>query len=330
MDIGERAARAGRTRPARCPCKRLPRGSRRRRATLAVCSCTQRRLAELAGGPLLGPERGSHHGQFPDADADHVRELPGGAARRASHARTRAPGGDLGGARDSAVGSSADLPGRVRLPRLRPPGRPTWPRSLHACPRRSAQRLGLRIRRLALPALPLWTAVHARKLCDRAAGARRRVVGFEGARGLLEPRRGRTRRTSRSQAGSFAALGGGVRGPEPGAARAGRGRRTQRHADHLGARRRARTHRRGQPPLSRRRGRAGRRHRDQGHRRVGAAVPDARSARHAGAPGRGGERRAELVGARGRGANRLWLPRTRIPERGGRAAAAGGHTQRAG
>jgi hypothetical protein len=225
MGIGERAARAGRSRPARCPCKRLPRGGRRRGATLTVCSCTQRRLAELAGGSLFGPERGSHHEQLPDADADHVRELPGGAARRASDARTRARGGDLGGARDSAPGSPADLPGRVRLPRLRPPGRPTWPRSLYACPRRSAQRLGLRIRRLALPALPLWTAVHARKLCDRTAGARLWVVGLEGARGLLEPRRGRTRRTSSSQAGAFAALGGGFCGPEPGAARAGRGRR---------------------------------------------------------------------------------------------------------
>ena len=46
----------------------------------------------------------------------------------------------------------------------------------------------LPIRRLALPALSLWPAVHARELRDRAARARRRAVGVEGARGRLEPR----------------------------------------------------------------------------------------------------------------------------------------------
>ena len=39
------------------------------------------------------------------------------------------------------------------------------------------------VRRMAVPALPLRAAVHARKLRDRAAGARRRTVGAQGGRG---------------------------------------------------------------------------------------------------------------------------------------------------
>ena len=68
--------------------------------------------------------------------------------------------------RDPAARAAAALAGRARLPRLRPPRRPARPQPLQLH-RRSAPRRDLPVRRLALPALPLWPAVHARELRAR-------------------------------------------------------------------------------------------------------------------------------------------------------------------
>ena len=87
---------------------------------------------------------------------------------------------------DSAAGPAADLAGRVRLPQLRPPGRPARPRPLHPRRRRSAHRPVVCVHRAGSDEpLPLRPAVHARELRARAAGARRRAVGAEGDRRLL-------------------------------------------------------------------------------------------------------------------------------------------------
>ena len=283
----------------------------------------------MDGGSARGPGRRHQQRRLPDADADHVRELSARAARGARPAHARARGRARGHLYDAAARAAADLPGRVRLPGLRPPRGPPRPRPLHARRRRSAERPGLPVRGMALQALSLWAAVHARELRDRPARPCRRAMGLQDRGGRLEPGRGRARLTSRGRSRPLPALGSGVRGPQPGAARAGRRRRPQRHADPAPAVGRAGAHGRGTSPLPRRRGGARGRHRDQGHGRARAPLPRARAGTRARAPGHGRERVAVPAGAGAGGPDRLRLPRARLPQRGGRAAAARGRPQRA-
>gem|GEM_PF-5669053 len=259
-----------------------------------------------------------------------MRELSAGSARRPHAVRARSGGRDRGGARDPAAGTTADLTRCLRLSELRPPGSPAWPRPLHARGRRSAHRRDLPVRRLALPALALRPAVHAGELRDRAAGARRRAVGLQGGRGGREPRRDRVGRAGRISARSLTPLGGRVHGPEPGSARAGRGRRPQRHADPFAARGRARAHGRRQSTLPRRRDRVGDGRGDQDHGRAGVAVPDPRSPSGARASIGREQRGPRPVAACGAGTDRLRHARAELSRRGRRTAAARGDPQRAG
>jgi hypothetical protein len=238
-------------------------------------------------------------------------------------------GDDHRGAPRAAARPTADLSGRVRLPRFRPTGRPARAGPVHARRRSGAHRPRVPICGLALPELALWPAVHPRQLRDRAARAGRRVVDVEGARGHLEPRGNRAGDARRHQAGPLAALHRRLCGPESGAARAGRRRRTQRHAAATGARRRTGTHRRSEPTLARRRRHAGRGGGDQGHRRACAAVFDARPTQHARAPARGGRHRGEPGVTGDPRADRLWLARVWLHQRRERAAAVGGDPQHA-
>ncbi len=90
-------------------------------------------------GPLRGPRRRDQQRQLPGAHADHVRELPAGAAGRARPVRcARSPPAIVLGARGPAARAAADLPGRVRLPRVRADGRAARAGPVHARRRRSA------------------------------------------------------------------------------------------------------------------------------------------------------------------------------------------------
>jgi hypothetical protein len=269
------------TRPARAARRRhddVPDGGRRRRRALPVRPLAQRGLDRLAGRSARRSRHEPRLGRLSDAQPDHVRELPARAARRAraEPARDRGVGGR--GPRDPAAGAAADLSGRIRLHRLRAAGRAARPRPIHARGRTGVERRSLRIPRLALPALPLRPAVHAAQLCLRAARAKRRAMGVQGACGALQPRGGRVGRARRRTPWAVAPLGGGLRRAEPGAARARRRRRPQRHADHARARGRAGAHgrRRAALPRGRRDARGGGRR--EGDRRPGAAVHAARRA----------------------------------------------------
>ena len=110
-------------------------------------------------------------------------------------------------ARDPAARAAADLPGRLRLPRLRAPRRAARPRSVHARRRAGVRRRSLLVRRLALPALALRPAVHAAQLRRRAARPRRRAVGAEGRRRGLAA--SRPSRSSRVPPASSASRGAG-------------------------------------------------------------------------------------------------------------------------
>ncbi len=148
---------------------------------------------------------------------------------RAAALDTRAH--DPRGASDPPARSAADLPGCLRLYRLRAPGSLARPGPLHPVPRAGPHRSGVSVPRLALPALALWAAVHAAHLRLHAPRPGRRAVGIEGARDALQPRRDRAGGPCRGAHGSFAARGRSVRGPQPGAAGAGGGWRSQRHVD---------------------------------------------------------------------------------------------------
>ena len=155
-------------------------------------------------GPLRGPRTWASR-MLPDAHADHGRELPGGAARRAQRYRGRALAVTIVAAHLVLLLGppliSQDVFGYLDFARLGAlHGLDPYTHVAAQAPTRS----GLPVRRLALPALSLRPAVHARQLRDRAARARRRAVGVEGDRGRLEPRRGGADRARGREAGPLA------------------------------------------------------------------------------------------------------------------------------
>jgi hypothetical protein len=341
--------------------KRVRGGGGRRRCSDVVCAGPQRRLPRLAFGPASRPRARHWIGQLPDADARHVREL----RRRALH-RGRAPRpGDRANDRDgvcgAAAGTATHLPGRVRVPGVCAPGRAARPRPVHARGGGSADRRGVPVHRLALPALAVRAPLHARLLSACAARTGGRPLGAEGCRRGVEPRRGRPHGKRREQDGPLGEGGGGVRGLEPGAARAGGGRRPQRHAraahtggrpgacgGHGGGRVRGGRGRWGDGGSSpscdggsspscdggssstrggrRARGRRGR----QGLSRTGAPFRGARAGGLARAGPCGGERARRARAAGDHGDRRLRHERVRLPRRPERATAAGRHAQHPG
>lgn len=222
---------------------------------------------------------------------------------------------------DPAAGSAADLPGRVRLHRFRAPWGLARPGPLHLVPRAGPHRSGVSVPRLALPALPLRTAVHAPHLRLHAPRVERRAVGAEGARGALQPRRGRAGGPRGGAHGPLAARGRCIRRPQPGAAGAGRGGRSQRHADDALAGACAGPYRHGQSLQVRgrcaRRGGGG-----QGIRRPRAAVSRAGATPCARAPGSARERAGVSCRACDRCGARVRLARVWLRERVARTAAA--------
>ncbi len=365
----ERRQGAGRDRTAGNPRERAAAVCRRSQRADPVRALPRGRLALVAGGPARRALLPPRQPRLPEPEPPHVRRLPGGARMRLGAAGTGAGGRDRGRARGPAAGTAARIPGRVRIPRLRPSGCPARARPLLPHPGRSARGRDLPIRGMAVQALPLRSPVHPRQLRARPAGPGRRAVGAEGDRGARQPRGDRPRRLRRSRAGAPVEVGGGVRGAEPGAARAGGGRGPQRHArDGLAGGRagagstrsgagaggraggwtggrpsswrfpgRGGGHPRGcvagrwqQRRPARERGRGGRRHGREDHRRRGAAVRGARPAAVAGAGHRAGGRGAGPGGPRRAGTDRLRLAHARVPRRRRRAAATGGHPQRAG
>ena len=110
---------------------------------------------------------------------------------------------------------------------------------------------------------------------------------FKAVAVACEPRRDGAVGRAAGALGTLADVGGGVRGPEPGAARAGGRRGAQRHAACCCCSRRAGAHGAARSPRfragARRRSVAGVGH--QGHRRAGAAVRGARPRAGARAPG---------------------------------------------
>jgi hypothetical protein len=190
---GPRAG-AGRAWAARRPHVGLPDKRRRCLGAVAIRARSQRRLARMDGGSAARPARRAQQRRLSGADADHVRELRAGAPGRANAARAYAGRGDRARRRDPAARPAADLPGRVRLPRVRAPRRAARPGSLHALCSRSSDRPGLPVHRLAISELPLRPAVHAAQLRDRTLGTRGRAVGVQGDSRSLEPRCGRADR----------------------------------------------------------------------------------------------------------------------------------------
>jgi hypothetical protein len=283
-------------------------------------------MAHLAGRPVAEPGGGSGRLELSDADADHVCELRAGAVERPGAARGGAGGHDGARPRRAGARPAVALPGRVRLPRVRTDGGAARARSLHPLPLRSPHRQRVRIRGLAVSALPLRPAVHARQLRHRPAGAGGGAVGVQGGGGPIEPRGGGVDRPGRQQARAQWPLGGGVRGPEPGAARAGGGGGPQRHPGDRAVGARPGTDGRGRGNGWGERGgrsstgggmRAGggcRREADGGAR---APVSRALLAAVAGAAGHVEERVAGPASAGGGGRDRLRGARPRFPGRRG-------------
>ncbi len=193
-------------------------------------------------------------------------------------------------------------------------------------------RPGVPVRRLAFPALALRPAVHACQLCDRAAGARRRPVGVQGDRGRVEPRRGRADRArGRAASGRSARWAAAFVGLNPVLLVLAVGRRAQRHAAAAGAGGRAGADRRSQRAHAR--GRGGALAAGVGVKvTAGLALPFLVLApsRWRERRARGGERGARPAGGRAAsGVVGFGIARVRLPRRGRRTAAAGGHAQRA-
>ena len=316
-------AGGGHTGPARRADQRLPAERWRGHAPIALCACAQRGLAGVAGRPAAGPARRPWRAHLPDADAGDVRELPAGPRDGARAEHARAVRGRGAGAPGPVAGAAADLPGRVRLSGVRAPGRAARPGPVYAHRRRSADRPGVQVRRMAVPALALRPAVHAGELRDSAAGACRRPVGVQGCGGHLQPRRGGPDRAHVCARGPVGALGDGVRGPEPCPARAGGGGRAQRHAAAAAAGWRACAVHRRESARARGRPRACGGRGSQGHCGACAAVLGARAGALARAPASGGERSAEPGRGGDRGGDRVWHPYAGLPRRGRRTTAAG-------
>jgi hypothetical protein len=281
----------------------------------------------VAGRPLARARPRSVELELSGIDAGHVCQLRARAGGRAAATGGGAGGRDRGSRRDPAAWTAADLPGRLRLPRVCAPGGRARAGPVYAFRRRSSHRPLLPVHRLAVSALPLRPAVHARELRAGAFGAGGRIVGVQSDRRPLRSRCGPAGCARRRAPRSLTQVGARVRRPEPRAARAGRWRSAQRHAGAGGARAGAGIDRRRESAFARRSGRArcGRGH--QGDGRARTPVLGARAGRHARAPARGAWRRlrARRGGARRR--PRLRRARARLPERGRRAAAARGHAQ---
>jgi hypothetical protein len=284
----------------------------------------------VARGTAERPARRAGRLGLSDAHADRMRRLRAGPDDRAQAAGCRDRVRDRACAHRAAAGAAVDLPGCVRLPGVRAPGRPARPRSIYALPRRIAHRPLVPVHRLALSELAVRARVHARELRHRSAGAGGGAVGIQGRGGDVEPRSRCADRACVRASGPQCAMGSGVRGAEPGAAGAGRWRRPQRH-DRAGAARARSAGERGSEPTDARRGmRARGRRRSQADRRAGAPLPGARIARAARACPRGTERHMGASGGRGRRGGRLRCARAWLPGRGRRAAAARGHAQHPG
>jgi hypothetical protein len=180
---------------------------------------------------------------------------------------------------------------------------------------------------MAVSALALRPAVHARRLRAGPAGTGGRAVGVQGDRGGLQPQRRVADRARGRASRPLTQLGARVRRPEPRAAGAGCGRSAQRHAAAGGARVGAVLDRGREPPHAggRWRARGGRRH--QGHSRPRAPVPGARTGSHARALACSARRGRRAAGGGARRRARLRRARARLPERGRRAAAARGDAQ---
>ena len=184
-----------------------------------------------------------------------------------------------------------------------------------------------RVRRLVLRALSIRPAVHAGELRRRAARSRGGPVGAERCRRRGEPGGHRAGDGCSGQARPLAALGGGVRRPEPRPPGYGRGRGAQRHARDDAARGCGAAGRRRQSAatLGLRGDGGGSGH--QGDRRARAAVHHPRRQGHARAP------EARRCGGslpdrhRGDRADRFRRPRAGLSERHLRAAADGGDSQ---
>jgi hypothetical protein len=196
---------------------------------LAVCPGAGGGLAGVALGSAGGTEHDPLQFDLPDADPGDVRELPARACKRPLPANGRPGARHRGGPCGAGAGAALDLPRCLRVPGLCPHGRPARTRPLHPCGGRSIQGSLLWVHRLALPALPLRTPLHPPQLCHRAPRPRRGAVGLQGDCSSLEPRRHRPNRQGGWRAGRLSPLGGGIRGPQPGSARACRGRCPQRH-----------------------------------------------------------------------------------------------------
>jgi hypothetical protein len=297
----------------------------------------------MAGGTAVGHRQPSRQRWIPGADADRLRRLCDGAGERPRAAVALARGRRHRSPCDPRAGAAADLSGRVRLHRLRADGRAARARSVHPRTGRSDGGPRVRLRRLALSALALRTAVHARELRDGATGAGRRVVDAQSCHGRVQPRRGLADGAGGRATRRLSVVRDGVRGTEPGAARAGRRRRAQRHAADRRARAGAaveRGRRAGRTGCRRpsagprapacRGARAERRRRRQADSRPDAAVPRAGPSRDVSPPPRGARRRARAGSSGGGRRDRLWPARARLPDRDRRAAAVGGDAQHPG
>jgi hypothetical protein len=248
---------------------------------------------------------------------------------------------DRPGPPGDGAGAAAYLPGRLRLPGLRPHGRPARPRPLLPHPRPGRVRPGLLFHRLAAAELSLRAAVYPRQLRPRAAGAQCRAVDGESASRPDEPAGGLADGAGSRAGGALGCRGGSLRRPEPGPAGSGRGRRPQRHAAAGGVGGGAGADGRrtrlcsdgsgrgfhasagGALPSTRCRAGAGCRRRSQADGRPGPALPRARTLAMAGTGSHRGRRRAGPAGRPGDRAGRLRTARLRLPERDRRRAAAG-------
>jgi hypothetical protein len=331
--VGALAARARGARPLGGVDERVADQRRCRLGAFSVRAGTQRWLAGVAGRTTGGTRPGPLQLALSGADADHVRQLCAGAGRRAEPARKGAGVRDRGGQRDPAARAAVDLPGRLRVHLLRPPGGAPRSGPVYACGRRSADRPGVRLHRLALPGLAVWTAVHGGQLRAGSARGRRGVLGVQGDRGAQLPRCGGARRQGGRAPRALSPVGRGVRGAEPGDARAVRRWRTQRHAADARVGGRAGAHRpcREQGLLAAlRRGRAGGGRGRQADRGSGAAVSRAGGRERAGAHAGGGAGGPGAAGGRACRRARVRRACARIPQHARRGAAAGGHPQHPG
>jgi hypothetical protein len=315
------SARAGVPGSRLCAPEPLLAVCRCRPGPLDLCPRPQRRLARMDGRPAVQHRPRTRPERLSDAHADHGRRLSGSASERACTAAAGARIRDPRRKRHPVARPAADLPGRVRLHRLRAFGRAARPEPLHELPRAGRRRPGLPLPRLALPALPLRPPLHARQLCHRAARPRGRAVGVQDRRRAVEPGRRGARRRRGEAHGQRPTLCDRVRRPEPGPAGAGRRRRAQRHARTTAAGPRTRSQRHRGNRIARRGCRR------QGLGRPRAPLPGALPPARAGARAAAGRCDRRPRARRADRCRRLRRRRARLPWRPARPAADGRHAQ---